>query len=150
VYYIEALEPAEGTGDLSQVDLDLLQQSIKSLEQARSAKQQPVLADTDSKVHFGLGQAYLMLNFGDGSVPMSDAISQFNSVIEEYGDGRNPRVRELAAESHARLGLIHSINGQNVQAIKEYQDAAALLDDMPERKILYEQRIEELGAEDSS
>jgi hypothetical protein len=65
-------------------------------------------------------------------------VDEFQQVIREYGDGKNPRVREFAAESHARMGLLYLFSGYPMDASKEYQLAADLLFDNAERQAQYQ------------
>jgi tetratricopeptide (TPR) repeat protein len=145
VYFIRALEPIRESEDLSKVDSELIKLSIEAYEKAKTASHQPALSDIPVKVHFGLGQAYLMRSYANENEVVEPAVREFEMVIAYYADGENPRVRELAAESHARLGLIYASMGQKKSAIQEYQMAAALLFDVPERQHLYEERAMELA-----
>lgn len=147
VAYFRALEPFEQSNDPQETDLDRLDLAIQRYERALSAAHQPALADIGTKVHFGLGQCYFMRAYS-GSDPWFDpAIAEFKQVIEAYDDGANPRVRELAAESHARLGLIFDLSGATAQAVEEYEIAASLLLDHPDRQSLYLSRAEALRTE---
>lgn len=147
VYYIRALKPADETGNLAEIDIGLINESIASYRQAAAAPVRPALSDIETKVHFGLGQAYLALHLQDANQSVAPAIQEFTDVIDDYGDGENPRVRELAAEAHARLGLIYDLNGNRDAAIDEYEAAVSLLDDVPDRQRLYEDRLRELRNE---
>lgn len=144
VYYIRALRPADETGNLAAIDVELINQSISSYERAAVASIKPALSDIDTKVHFGLGQGYLALHLQDANQPVAPAIREFTAVIDDYGDGENPRVVELAAEAHARLGLIYIMRGDVFGAIAEYEKAVELLSHVPERQRLYKERIREL------
>jgi hypothetical protein len=116
-------------------------------EQALQAENQPPFADIASKAHFGLGQTYFMYVYVGEDEVFNLAIGEFQSVIEDYADGTNPRIREIAAESHARLALIYELSGYTKRAITEYQLAATLLNDNPDRQRQYEQRILALETE---
>ncbi|MBW7959415.1 MAG: helix-turn-helix domain-containing protein [Candidatus Promineofilum sp.] len=144
VYYIRGLQPADESDNLAAIDVDLINQSIASYKQAATASVRPALSDIDVKVHFGLGQAYLALHLQDANKPIAPAVQEFEAVIEGYGDGENQRVRELAAEAHARLGRIYSMTGTSDRAISEYGYAIDLLYDRKERQQLFEERIQEL------
>jgi tetratricopeptide (TPR) repeat protein len=143
-YYMRALEPVEASGNGADIDLELLNKSIDSFHQAAAATVRPALSDIPAKVHFGLGQAYLALHLQNENEPAARAVEEFDAVIGEYDTGDNPRIRELAAEAHARLGLIHDLNGNRDDAIAEYEKAVSLLDDVPDRQRLYEDRLREL------
>jgi tetratricopeptide (TPR) repeat protein len=143
-YYMRALEPVEASGNGADIDRELLNNSIDSFHQAAAATVRPALSDIPAKVHFGLGQAYLALHLQNESEPVARAVQEFDTVISEYDAGDNPRIRHLAAESHARLGLIYDLNGNRDAAIDEYEAAVSLLDDVPDRRRLYEDRLREL------
>ena len=147
VYYLQALQPFENTKTPSDIDLTLISKAIDQYEQALQAKHQPALSDVPTKVHFGLGQCYLMQAYAGMETPLDKAIDEFQWVIADYGNGKNPRVRELAAESHARLGLIYDFSGYPSDAAQEYEKAAELLFDNPERQKQYQERAQELWAD---
>lgn len=144
VYYRLALKPFEETSDPSNTDASLITLAIETYEQAASAANQPPLSDISTKVHFGLGQAYLMQVYSGHEEAFDRATAEFEVVVEDYADGANPRVREIAAESHARLALIYELSGYTTRAIEEYQLAALLLYDNPDRQAYYERRVQEL------
>lgn len=144
VYYLRALLPAERVDNPAAIDTGLMQKAIATYEQAAVAPLRPALADVETKVHLGLGQAYLMLALQDSSQPFDRAIEELEAVVDDYGDGANPRVRELAGEAHARLGLIYRIDNQVERAIDEYEQALVLLDGRPERLQEFEQVLREL------
>ena len=72
------------------------------------------------------------------------AIQEFEAVLADFDDGKNPRVREMAAESHARLGLIYALSESLEPAADHYEEAASLLFDHVEQQQLYEKRAAEL------
>jgi tetratricopeptide (TPR) repeat protein len=146
VYYLQALEPFDKTKIPSDIDPELLEKAIESYKQALLAKKQPALSDISTKVHFGLGQCYLMQSYSGLDTPLGDAVEEFKIVIADYGDGQNPRIRELAAEAHARLGLIYDLSDYIEDAVQEYQLAADLLYDNPERQGQYQARADGLSA----
>lgn len=144
VYYLQALEPFEQSKNPASIDLDLIDKAIEMYNQALVAKNQPALSDISSKVHFGLGQCYFMQSYAGMDTPLVNAINEFKIVIDDYGDGKNPRIREITAESHARLGLIYYFSDHPQDAVQEYQLAADLLYDYPERQALYQKRADEI------
>jgi hypothetical protein len=111
VYYMQALKPYEETNDPMETDIDLLNRSIETYRTALDAKHQPALSDISAKVHFGLGQCYFALVYADAEPYFDAAIDEFTMVIQAYADGANPRIREITAESHARLALIYDLSG---------------------------------------
>ncbi|RLC71946.1 MAG: hypothetical protein DRI81_17015 [Chloroflexi bacterium] len=147
VYYMSALKPYEETGSPMKTDLNLLSLAITTYKQAAQAAHQPPLSDIPVKVHFGLGQCYFMLVYSGNEELFAPAIVEFEAVIEAHADGANPRVLEMAAESYARLGLIYDLSGHSNWAIENYQKAASLLKDNPERQALYEGRAQAISDE---
>lgn len=146
VYYLQALIPFDKTKIPSDVDLHLLDKAIEKYNQALKARRQPALSDISTKVHFGLGQCYLMQTYAGVNIPLANAVEEFQMVVANYGEGKNPRIRELAAEAHARLGLINDLSGYSNDAAQEYRLAAELLFDNPERQKQYQERVRELSA----
>lgn len=145
VYYLQALEPFDKTKKPSDIDLDLIDNAIEKYFQALKAKNQPALSDISTKVHFGLGQCFLMQSYAGNDVPLVNAVNEFQIVVSDYGNGENPRIREIAAEAHARLGLINDLSGYISDAAQEYELAAELLFDNPERQSQYQKRAKELS-----
>ncbi len=143
VYYLRGLEYFEFP-NVQDIDPYMLHQAIVKYEKALAASYQPPLSDIATKVHLGLGQCYTALALYGEQERVNDAIEEFRQVIEEYGDGDNPRVREFAAEAYARLGFIYAVVGYNDVAIANYKSAVQLLYDYPERQLLYEGQIQKL------
>lgn len=136
IYYLR------GLGNV--LNVEMLYESIHLLKLAEVTPDHDELADISAKVHFSLGQNYLLLNLADRRIDIDIAIKEFNAVINEYSNGANPRIRILAGESHARLGLIMKESGDFVRAMEEYNIAVDLLKDLPERQRIYLERIKEL------
>jgi len=86
-----------------------------------------------------LGQCYLISTLAGQGASYDQARSEFQAAIDAYADGANPRLRGLAAEAHARLGMIAYLTSDKPKAALEYRAAAALLYDDPERQALFEQ-----------
>lgn len=143
VYYLQALEPFEESGNPADTSIEMLQRSIDTYLLARQAERQPELADIPVKIDFGLGQNYFMLVYANGEGSFAEAVEHFQAVINAYGAGENPRIKHLAAEAHARLGLIYIESGRSDLAIEEYKIAAGISDD-PERRTIFEKRVQEL------
>lgn len=145
MYYRKALKSFEESGNPTDTDPKLLLLALQTLEKAESAENQSSSADISTKAHFERGQIYFMQVYSGQIDSFEKAISEFNDVIEEYDSGTNPRIRELAAESHARLALIYDLNGLSDQSAKEYMEASSLLTSDSERQAYYEQRAKEVG-----
>ncbi len=142
-YYLRAQLTFSTSGNPADIDQAFLEKSILTFQQSASAPNQPVLADIPVKVHFGLGQAYLLEALSGKANSLSAAVVEFSAVVSAYADGANPRVREITAESHARLGLIATMAGNGPGAFKEYNAAADLLFDNPGKQDLYKKRAME-------
>ncbi len=143
--YILALKPIEESKNVNDVDQALLDNCFKFLELAVQAPEKPPLADVDTKIHFSRGQCYWLRTYTGRLPDFSLAISEFQQVITAYNNGANPRVREFAAESYARLGLIDSLTNNMAEAAKNYQTAADLLPDIPDRQQLYQKRADKIN-----
>ncbi len=146
VYYIRSLDRFSETQDVNDIDTILLYKAINTYQQGLAVHTQPPLSDISTKASFGIGQCYTMLSLC-GEIDFTDlAIIEFNAVIDEYDNGRNPRVRELAAESYARLGLIYLLSDQKEKSLEFYNLAAELLHDNPDRQSIYKKRIRAIGS----
>jgi tetratricopeptide (TPR) repeat protein len=144
VYYRRAIEPFAESKDPTQTDLDLIARATKTYKLATQATNQPPLADIQTKARFGQGQCYFMRVYAGEEEFFDPAITKFESVIEDYADGENPRVIELAAESYARLALIYDLSDHPDLAVKNYEAAAELSEGNPERHKLYRKRAESI------
>jgi tetratricopeptide (TPR) repeat protein len=142
--YVLALQPVEESSDIQDVDQALLDECFKYLEQAVQAPEKPPLADVDTKIHFSRGQCYWLKTYSGQLPDYSLAINEFEQVIDAFADGKNPRLHEFAAESHARLGLIHKLTDNLPEALIHYQKAVELLADDPERQAVFQQRVDEI------
>jgi len=142
--YIRAMQGFEISKQIQDIQPEFLDICLNYLEQAVSAPNKPPLADVETKIHFSRGQCYLAQVLAGKGVDLMPAIIEFEYVIEDFGDGANSRVRELAAESYARLGLVYNLTENYDQAATHYQLAADLLTDFPERREQYLQRASEL------
>ena len=139
---------------LADGDAENLFAAQSAYERALVAKDKPALSDVETKVHFGLGQVYVAQNLRLGEpVDCQDSdtpvMVELQRVIDDYGNGANPRVREMAGEAHALLGLIYGQCGgsENVRlAIQEYEAAITLLPDRPDRSAFYQGVVDKLSA----
>jgi tetratricopeptide (TPR) repeat protein len=153
IYYLNALPPPSATGsaaELKNTNFDLLNLAIETYQKANSATNKPALSDISTKVHYGLGQCYFVRAQGGLDLSFNSAVEEFRFVIADYADGANPRVQEIAAESHARLGLIFALQGAISSAADEYEIAAKLLSNIdgalynPQRADIFQKRAREL------
>jgi len=144
--YMQALTPFDRSKNPKDIDLPLLEGCFKYLDSAEQAREKPPLAEVATKIHFSRGQCYWLKTYAGELPTFALAVSEFQQVIGEYADGKNPHVQELAGEAYARLGLIHNLMGENSLAAQDYQKAADLLEDIPERRDLYQKRVNALLA----
>jgi tetratricopeptide (TPR) repeat protein len=142
--YVLSFLPVTESKDINDVDQSLLDQCFEYLELAVQAPEKPPLADVDTKIHFSRGQCYWLKTYSGQLNDYSLATKEFQQVLDAYGDGANPRLQELAGESHARLGLIATVTNNPTEALTHYQDAVNLLSDNPERQADYQKAVNEL------
>jgi len=128
-YFLQSLPPITATGDaakLTHVNFELLDKAMDLLQHASRAKDQSPLADIQAKVDFYLGQCYFVRTQAGRDTTYDESYNRFQAVVVAYGDNANPRIKELAAESHARLALIYNATRRNAQAKRELEAAIAL------------------------
>lgn len=148
IFYRRALLPGQEQEDPQAIDAELINLALAELEKAEFAKNQPVLADVSTKIHFERGENYLALAYSGNMNSYERAIIEFQQVIDDYDDGKNERVRSFASESHARLGAIYRLTDQLTLALEEYQTAFSLAEDN-ERRGIFEQIVEDLQWQDT-
>ncbi len=88
------------------VDATGLDGALGRFQAATRATVQSPLADIGTKSAFGEGQVYLCLSQALVADRWADAQANFERVIADYG-GKNPRLRDTAAEAYSNLGFIH-------------------------------------------
>ena len=141
VYYRMALVPFRDSTVRKDIDIDLLQKANDSLFRALDAEYQPEGFNIKENIYFSRGQTIFMCAYaGSDTCDLKDAIDSFEKVIASY-DAGNHEIKELAGESHARLGLIYVFSGNISSAAEEYQKASELIDD-PERKSMYQEKAQ--------
>lgn len=144
VYYLQALEPFNDSLNPSDIDVEMLHRSIDNYIQASKASYQPVLANVETKVHFGLGQCYFALTYSGKQDVRLQARDELLAVIEAYQDGANPRIREYAAEAYARLALLDVLQRDLVSGAANYRKAASTLPSNSDRREMYLDRAANL------
>jgi tetratricopeptide (TPR) repeat protein len=131
--YLRSLESV--TDEAFEPDMELLDRALEYYEQALEDEMiQPPTADVPVKVAFGRGHVY-MVQWLAGQDTLEQAIEEFEFVIEKYGD--NPRLREYAAEAHARLGQIERQQLGNAEVVIQRYLTATELSTTPNRKGLF-------------
>jgi tetratricopeptide (TPR) repeat protein len=136
---------ASGGGGCEQrlVDPAGLQQAAAAFQQAQVARERPALSDIDVKIAFGQGRLYSCLSQAGLADRWRDAEARFLSVVAAYRGG-NQRVRQLAAESYAGLGLVHlpsrgepNAKAKYLRAADDYQQAISLANDRTRQGVFY-------------
>lgn len=122
---------ARGDCQAGNIDVNGVQRSLATYEEAVGAQVQPALSDVPTKVAFGRGRAYLCLSQAAAGDHFDEAEQEFEQVVDEFRRG-NRRVRELAAESYGGLAFVHlpavgvPDTDRYHRAAAEYQDALDL------------------------
>lgn len=132
VTYLRAI--SAGTSEEFRADLALLAEATTYYETALITDIQPVGAELEAKVAFGLGQVYLAEWF-EGQDTLEAALAKFHEVIARYKSG-NQRILDLAAEAYARVALADQQLQRRDQALLGFAKAADLTQS-PSRRGLY-------------
>ena len=138
--YLLALGNPNNT-TFTDVDLKLLDSSKEKFKQALEFGDPPKSANVEAKVHFGLGQIYLVREQVLGENLLVKAKSEFEQVINEYENG-NERIANIAGHAYARLGLIARLENNTSQALNLYKNAVNLVS--PFYQAYYTTRIGEV------
>lgn len=122
--------------------------AIALCEQALHATNRLASYHIETKVHFCLGQSYgqrsrVETEAGnrERAINRERAMAELHAVVADYEANQDPRLREMAGEAHARLGSLYKDEAKYQQAIGAYQRAIELLEDRPERVMLYQKRL---------
>ena len=102
-----------------------------------------------TKAHLGLGQVYITLAIGGDPRSIGPAESELRVALETVAHHDSPHSKSLAAEAHARLGLLYAFGQDHRAASAEYEAAAAFLPVDSERGLLYKNRASELWTENN-
>jgi tetratricopeptide (TPR) repeat protein len=122
--YTTALgDPAVPSWDT--VDLEKLDEAAAAYEAALNLGDPPESANIETKVHFGLGQVYLVRAMVVGDDWLIQAEAEFEQVVEAY-EGGNTRITNHAGHAHARLGAIARLRGATDAAVEHYTRATEL------------------------
>ncbi len=160
---IAYLQSVDCSGEGCKIHSEPLTQSISFYEKALASPNAPAAAVPEAKANFGLGQVFFRQSLINGDMTFVEAIDYFTAVLSEYESGSSPRARDIAAEAHARLGLITCLQGNYDEALSAYQAAIQLFTDdrlqtadhiftkdvRTQRIELYEQRVTQLESEDN-
>ena len=107
--------------------------ALGNFANAEIAENKPPSADITVKAAFGKGQVYITKYFSGDQSALSEAQEQFQLVIDEYMDTGNDRIKELASEAHARLGLLARQQGDMESAAALYEKGLELASDHARR-----------------
>ncbi len=151
VCHQRALQTSILSENPADVDTGKLQECIEYLQQAQSRVTTPDLAHVQEKVEYGLGeeyfaQAYFKALVSGNEESFDPAIQQFTKVISAYEGGKDEVRQELAAEAHARLGLIFELVGDFTQAAQQYRQALELNLDQ-ERAGVFQESLDRVEVE---
>jgi hypothetical protein len=112
----------------NQVDLDLLDEAELLFRQAADMAA-PEAAEIPLKVHFGLGQIFLVRHFLqlEGGDWLAQARAEFQAMVDSYV-ASGARNRDLVGHGYARLALIaNQFDEEPERALTLYQEAVALV-----------------------
>ncbi len=142
VAYLHALRPARESANQAAMDFGLLEASSGYYLKAVDYALEPDLAHVEEKASMWLGQNYFAEAFAKNYPDLTETVfllseEKFNQVIQAYNDHPDEVLRSLAAEAHARKGLIYRQTGRKAECIAEYGEALKLSDD-PTRIEIYQ------------
>lgn len=125
VIYLESVgDPSTPLSET--VDLDGLMEAEQMLMDILAMEGLPESINFEAKIHYSLGQIYLVraqVLEGDW---LEKAREQFIQVIQEYDMG-NQQIVDLAGHAHAKVGLIELLEGHTDEAIKHHKAAIELV-----------------------
>lgn len=133
---------ARGSCERGRVDAAGLNRAVADYRRAGVARDRPALADVDAKVAFGLGRAYVCMSQAGVADHWKDAEQQLAAVLGAYKRG-NRRVKQLAAEAWANLGVVYLPPAgvfdrtRYERAAEAYRHAIELSDDPQRKGVLY-------------
>ncbi len=108
-YADTGFQKARGNCEPGKVDVTGLGQAIDGYQKALTAREQPPLAEIGTKVSFYLGRAYLCQSLAQVENRWEDAERADRAVVAEFerrtSQPDKERLRDLAADAHADLGL---------------------------------------------
>jgi len=138
IEHIRGIYPSQKSGSFGDLDLASIQREEQFITEAEYATNKSPSADIDIKVTFARAQINLLYATYAGLNPqrMNDAMIGYNQVVQAYGNGNNPRLRELAASAFSGLGVVDRLEGKSAQAIEDTRHALELTL-IPSRRALY-------------
>jgi tetratricopeptide (TPR) repeat protein len=114
---------AKGTCEAGDADSGGLQRAVGAFRGALDAQVQPALSDVELKADLGLGRVYVCLSQALHADLWDEAAQAFARVIAAY-EGGNQRVRQLAAEAYAGMGLVELPSADATDAAEGFRRSA--------------------------
>lgn len=99
-------------------------------------------SDIAPKIALGLARVYICMGISGSADRWEDAGQEYAFILAEYERG-NTRLRDMAAEAHADLGLIEIVSSATVtpsdqlRAVDEYNQAIAISPHPDRRAVFY-------------
>ncbi len=148
VYFQRALQDFAESQKVEDLDLELLERSIKTYESALTARNRPESADIELKVNLYLGRCYYLQAFAGVEDSYEEALDKYQAVTLVYETETDERVKtriqELAGEAYGLQGRIYQDRGEKELAIEAYQKAVELLAGNPDRQKIWQDRLDAL------
>ena len=138
--YLKALGDPKDESAAS-IDLGGLQEAEDYFQSVLNAGSLPESMNIPPKVHFNLGQIYLVRGQVQDPQWLETAQAEFNQVLSKYKSGVE-RIQEMASQAYARSALIYRLQGNPEAAIEYYDEAIASAS--PYYKALYMSRKAEV------
>ena len=123
--------------------IKLLEDSLIQFKSAELGAKELAESDVGIRVVFGRNESQFALAELKQEDHVDALIVGYKSVIDAYGRGERVSLRELAAESYGRLGLLYNRKGDLSLAVESLTNASAL-HSSPERKALFKQQLDAL------
>lgn len=121
---LHAVAEANITGDVSLINIETLDRSLKYLALAEKADYQPETADIAVKVNYAKAQAALAYYAKTSdSLHLENARKHYQLVITEYENTENKRIVEFASLSYFGLANITMENREYESAIQYFLSA---------------------------
>jgi hypothetical protein len=153
--YQRAQLPSQESGDPADVDLALVDESIRYYQQADALTPEPDLARVHTKVQAWLGQMYFARAFamfaqqpGSEAQDLTQALEHYELALAYYKANPEPLINVVAMESYASLGMIYRLMGDPQASAENYRQALALSEAHdPDRRPFFEEMYAQVKAE---
>jgi tetratricopeptide (TPR) repeat protein len=136
IYYLQALA--------ANFDVDLLNRAMGEYEIAYQLPNQPEGAYIPIKAHTSMGNVLVVIaQQTNDPVSYSGAEDNYNYVVQQYNQTKDPFLRSAATIAYFGLGAAYERQGLTAKALKAYQQAYDLSTD-PDFRSRIEQQIKAL------